>query len=61
MIRSATTHKYPFDLQTDRYLLYDSSNPAGDNGAMVAELAAGAALDAGGGSAEQPDLQLLPG
>jgi len=40
MIRSATTHKYPFDLQTDRYLLYDSANPAGDNGAMVTELAA---------------------
>jgi hypothetical protein len=35
MIRSATTHKYPFDLQTDRYLLYDSGNPAGDDGTMV--------------------------
>src|SRR5678816_2289430 len=23
VIRSATTHKYPFDLQTDRYLLYE--------------------------------------
>jgi hypothetical protein len=36
MIRSATRHKYPFDLQTDRYLLYEAGNPAGD-GKTVAE------------------------
>ena len=39
MIRSETPHKYPFDLQTDRYFLYDAGNPAGDNGQAVQALA----------------------
>jgi hypothetical protein len=35
IIRSETDHKYPFDLQTDRYFLYDAGKPA----ARVEELA----------------------
>ncbi len=60
MIRSATTHKYPFDLQTDRYLLYDSSNPAGDNGAMVAQLAAALRSTLAADPPSSPVFQLLP-
>lgn len=29
LIRSQTEHAYPFDLQTDRYFLYDAANPGG--------------------------------
>jgi hypothetical protein len=40
MLRSNVEgHKYPFDLQTDRYLLYDAVNPAGDKGSAVEDLA----------------------
>ena len=40
MLRSSVEgHKYPFDLQTDRYLLYDAANPAGENGKTVRDLA----------------------
>ncbi|HET9270939.1 MAG TPA: tetratricopeptide repeat-containing protein [Vicinamibacterales bacterium] len=60
MIRSATTHKYPFDLQTDRYLLYDSGNPAGDNGAMVMELAAALRSTLAADPPSSPVFQLLP-
>ena len=60
MIRSATTHKYPFDLQTDRYLLYEAGNPAGDNGTMVAELAAALRSTLAAEPPSSPVFQLLP-
>jgi len=60
MIRSATTHKYPFDLQTDRYLLYEAGNPAGENGKMVAELASALRSTLGAEPPSSPVFQLLP-
>lgn len=39
VIRCRTEHAYPFDLQTDRYFLYDAANPGGPQGATIAELA----------------------
>jgi hypothetical protein len=60
MIRSATTHKYPFDLQTDRYLLYEAARPAGENGAMVAELAAALRSTLAAEPPSSPVFQLLP-
>ena len=60
MIRSATTHKYPFDLQTDRYLLYEAGNPAGENGTMVAELASALRSTLAAEPPSSPVFQLLP-
>lgn len=40
LIRSETApHKYPFDLQTDRYLLYSAADPAGEKEETVSRLA----------------------
>jgi tetratricopeptide repeat protein len=60
MIRSATDDKYPFDLQTDRYLLYDAANPAGANDKMVAELASALRSTLAADSPSSPVFQLLP-
>jgi len=60
MIRSATTQKYPFDLQTDRYLLYEAGNPAGDNGKMVADLASALRSTLAAEPPSSPVFQLLP-
>jgi hypothetical protein len=60
MIRSATTHKYPFDLQTDRYLLYEAGNPAGENGKMVAELTSALRSTLAAEPPSSPVFQLLP-
>ena len=60
MIRSQSPHKYPFDLQTDRYLLYQAENPAGDNGTMVAELASALRSTLAADSPSSPVFQLLP-
>jgi hypothetical protein len=57
MIRSETPHQYPFDLQTDRYFLYDAANP----GARVEQMAQ--ALRSTLDSSERRDspiFQLLP-
>ena len=47
----------PFDLKTDRYLLYDADNPAGSLDALVAALKA--TVDSQ--SEDSPVFQLLPG
>jgi hypothetical protein len=49
-------HKYPFDLQTDRYFQYDIANPAGDLDAFLAVLKASLAAPA----KDSPVFQLLP-
>ncbi len=38
LLRSKTDHAYPFDLQTDRYFLYDASDPARDVDGLVEAL-----------------------
>jgi hypothetical protein len=38
LLRSRTTHAYPFDLQTDRYFLYDATQPAASVDALVTAL-----------------------
>lgn len=38
LLRSRTQHAYPFDLQTDRYFLYDAANPAASIDAMIEAL-----------------------
>lgn len=60
MIRSDTDDKYPFDLQTDRYLLYDAGNPAGEDGKMVAELASALRSTLASEPPSSPVFQLLP-
>jgi hypothetical protein len=60
MIRTATTAKYPFDLQTDRYLLYEGANPAGEKGATVAELASALRSTIAAETPSSPVFQLLP-
>lgn len=57
MIRSETPHQYPFDLQTDRYFLYDAANP----GARVEQMAQAlrSTLDAEE-RRDSPIFQLLP-
>ena len=57
MIRSETPHKYPFDLQTDRYFLYDAAKP----GARVEEMAQAlrSTLDSNE-RRDSPIFQLLP-
>jgi hypothetical protein len=56
LLRAKSDRKYPFDLQTDRYLTYDAANPA----TSVAALAE--ALDAtlNSGRTDSPVYQLLP-
>ena len=56
LLRAKSDRKYPFDLQTDRYLTYDTANPA----ASVVALAE--ALDAtlNSGRTDSPVYQLLP-
>src|SRR5262245_13234689 len=53
-------HKYPFDLQTDRYLRYDAANPAGANGMAVDELASALRSTLASLSPSSPVFQLLP-
>ena len=57
MIRSETPHAYPFDLQTDRYLIYDAEHP----GARVEQLAQAlrSTLDSND-RRDSPIFQLLP-
>lgn len=38
LLRSRTDHAYPFDLQTDRYFLYDAGDPAASVDGLVAAL-----------------------
>lgn len=56
LIRSKTEHAYPFDLQTERYVLYDASNPAADVGKLVATLRTTMASH----KADSPMFELLP-
>jgi hypothetical protein len=57
MLRSrATQDSYPFDLQTDRYFLYDGTNPAANVDALVAALES--TLAAAG--VDSPVFRLLP-
>jgi hypothetical protein len=59
MLRSNVEgHKYPFDLQTDRYLLYDASAPGG--GKTVEDLAQALRSTVAAASASSPVFQLLP-
>ena len=60
MIRTKTPHQFPFDLQTDRYLLYDATNPAGVNGRAVEELADGLRSTLAAETPSSPVFQLLP-
>src|SRR5262249_58003378 len=60
MIRSETPQAYPFDLQTDRYFLYDAANPAGDNGKTVAELTTALRSTLASEGPNSPIFQLLP-
>ncbi|HTT14074.1 MAG TPA: tetratricopeptide repeat-containing protein [Burkholderiaceae bacterium] len=49
-------HKYPFDLQTDRYFQYDATNPGADLGAFIAALKSTLAAT----GKDSPVFQLLP-
>ena len=61
MLRSNVEgHKYPFDLQTDRYLLYDAGNPAGDKKSAVEDLARALRSTIASPSPSSPVFQLLP-
>ncbi|HSP98545.1 MAG TPA: tetratricopeptide repeat-containing protein [Candidatus Dormibacteraeota bacterium] len=60
MIRSETPHKYPFDLQTDRYFLYDAANPASEGGTAVEELAKAIRSTLASPGPSSPIFQLLP-
>ncbi len=60
MIRSETPHKYPFDLQTDRYFLYDASNPAGAESKTVEALAQAIRSTLASEGPNSPVFQLLP-
>jgi hypothetical protein len=61
MLRSNVEgHKYPFDLQTDRYLLYDGAQPAGANKQAVEDLAQALRSTIASESASSPVFQLLP-
>lgn len=57
LLRSETDHKYPFDLQTDRYFLYDAANPA----AKVNDLAQALRSTLASPPPDSPIFQLLPG
>jgi len=57
MLRSrVAAHGYPFDLQTDRYLLYDGSNP----GASVAALVSALESTLAAAQVDSPVFHLLP-
>jgi hypothetical protein len=60
MIRAETQHPYPFDLQTDRYFLYQAGNPAGENGATVDALARALRSTLASSGPNSPIFQLLP-
>lgn len=60
LIRSHSPHAYPFDLQTDRYFLYDASNPAGANRASVEGLAMALRSTLASEEANSPVFKLLP-
>ncbi len=60
MIRTKTPHQFPFDLQTDRYLLYDATNPAGVNDRSVEDLADGLRSTLAAETPSSPVFQLLP-
>jgi hypothetical protein len=53
-------HKYPFDLPTDRYLLYDAANPGGTTGVAVEELVDLLRTTLASESPSSPVFQLLP-
>lgn len=57
LMRSRTEHAYPFDLQTDRYFLYDAANPSASIEALVQALAATLGTE---GATDSPVFQLLP-
>ena len=56
LLRAKSDRKYPFDLQTDRYLTYDSARPDASVDALVEAL--DATLDSG--RTDSPVYQLLP-
>jgi hypothetical protein len=60
LIRSHSPHAYPFDLQTDRYFLYDANNPAGDNGSSVEGLAMALRSTLASEEFNSPVFNLLP-
>jgi hypothetical protein len=60
LIRSETPHAYPFDLQTDRYFLYDAANPAGANGQTVEKLTRALRSTLASPDPNSPIFQLLP-
>lgn len=56
LLRSRTEHDYPFDLQTDRYFLYDAADPA----ASVDKLAAALRSTLASVDRDSPVFALLP-
>lgn len=56
LIRSETSQPYPFDLQTDRYFLYDAKRP----GDAVAKLSQALRSTLASPRADSPMFQLLP-
>jgi len=56
LIRSQTEDAYPFDLQTDRYFLYDAANP----GAKVEDLAQALRSTLASADRDSPVFTLLP-
>jgi len=60
VIRRRTEYAYPFDLQTDRYLLYDGANPGGLQGATIDELATALRSTLAFPGPSSPVFNLLP-
>jgi hypothetical protein len=60
LIRSKSPHAYPFDLQTDRYFLYDAAKPAGDEDRAIESLAAALRSTLASEGVNSPVFQLLP-
>lgn len=56
LLRSQTDHAYPFDLQTDRYFLYDAANPAASVNKLAEALRSTLAAD----PPDSPVFSLLP-
>jgi Tetratricopeptide Repeats-Sensor len=56
LLLRADVHKYPFDLQTDRYLVYDAKNPA----AKIDELTRALEATLDSGRVDSPVYQMLP-
>lgn len=56
LIRSKTDHPYPFDLQTDRYFLYDAADPHASVAGLVQALRATLASS----GTDSPMFSLLP-